>query len=344
MDVEPNPTKPATTPTPDAPSPIKLGAMALGSLLVFGAIGWGLRGLRQGGAAEPVETAVESSHAHESPSPAPTLSRGRLIFQVHCARCHGPEGRGDGPDSATLRPPPRDLQGVAWRIPPSRASIRNTVAEGLPNSMMPALAASLSKAEIESVVDHVLTLAPKASTPAPAGPAVDLTPWLSKAGFVPSPTGRAAPAFSVQGADAGDTVALERLRGRFVVLAFWGTRCAPCLEELPQLQTLATRRWDQGLSVVAVCADEDDPAVVKEVAGKVAPGLPVYTDPTGLAKLNYDVQSLPSCILIDASGNQLGQSTGALHWSSPEVEALLHAGLDASGQGKTDQDAAKAAK
>ena len=35
--------------------------------------------------------------------------RGSLLYEVHCARCHGREGHGDGADAPLLKPPPRDF-------------------------------------------------------------------------------------------------------------------------------------------------------------------------------------------------------------------------------------------
>ena len=35
---------------------------------------------------------------------------GVMLYRDHCARCHGPQGRGDGPEAATLAHPPRNLR------------------------------------------------------------------------------------------------------------------------------------------------------------------------------------------------------------------------------------------
>jgi len=197
--------------------------------------------------------------------------------------------------------------------------------------MMPGLAASLSSTELNAVVDYVLSIAPKERGGVGPSSAADLSALLTKAGFAPAAASRMAPAFLVRGV-GGESVALEHLRGKLVVLGFWGTRCAPCLEELPELERLVSRFGRESLSVVPVCADEDDPTVVRRVAGELVPKLSVFTDPSGVARLSYDVQALPTAVLIDANGHLLGQAAGVTHWSSPEVETLIRTSLSGIGR------------
>ena len=105
--------------------------------------------------------------ASPSPEAAPAAAEveptaaaeGAAIFATHCATCHGPEGRGDGPAAAALRPPPADLSRPrlpAERHPPSRYEIIHT---GKPGTAMQGYAGVLSEAELEAISLHVHTLA-----------------------------------------------------------------------------------------------------------------------------------------------------------------------------------------
>lgn len=311
---------------PKAPRPLAMAAAGALSLVVFTTAGWVLRGLDRGQPAEPVAPQVtgdgiagvrDQQHA-----------RGKLVFQVHCARCHGQDGRGNGPDAATLRQPPRDLTALPWRTDVTGESIRRTVIEGLPGTMMTGLAASLTTRELDAVVDFVLSIAPAATTgPAAAG---DVASSLEQAGFTPFAANRAAPPLSVRDAD-GKTLTLDGLRGRPVLIVFWGTSCAPCLEELPELERLASRHGCEGLAVVPVCVDVSDAADARRVGADRAPGLPVYADPTGTAKLSYGVQALPTAVLVTPGGNLLGSAQGSVSWTASSVDRLIRVVLHRDG-------------
>ena len=69
--------------------------------------------------------------------------------------------------------------------------------------------------------------------------------------------------FELPGLAAGETLRISDFRGRVVLLNFWGSWCAPCLEELPEFSTLYRAYRDHGLSLVAVATDEDPNAVVE---------------------------------------------------------------------------------
>ena len=54
-----------------------------------------------------------------------------------------------------------------------------------------------------------------------------------------------------------------------------------------------------------------------------AKNLSVYVDPDGFARLRYDVQGLPTAVLIDRQGRILGTAQGAKNWAAAEVHALI---------------------
>jgi mono/diheme cytochrome c family protein len=56
--------------------------------------------------------------AAQTPAPTPgdpELARGEVLYRMHCASCHGKQGRGDGPVAEDLRVRPADLTGLAKR-------------------------------------------------------------------------------------------------------------------------------------------------------------------------------------------------------------------------------------
>ncbi len=91
---------------------------------------------------------------------AAAAEAGKGIYEVNCASCHGPLGKGDGPAAAALEPKPKDLTAVQtsltddfvfWRI--SEGGLNMT-----PPSAMPAWKAVLSEDQIWQLVTYIRTL------------------------------------------------------------------------------------------------------------------------------------------------------------------------------------------
>lgn len=90
------------------------------------------------------------------PPTAESVRLGARLYRAHCAVCHGPEGRGDGPAAAGLVPRPADLRRTARMVDPVLFS---RITEGLPGTPMPAFRDVLTEEERWHVVNFLRTLA-----------------------------------------------------------------------------------------------------------------------------------------------------------------------------------------
>jgi len=137
-------------------------------------------------------------------------------------------------------------------------------------------------------------------------------------GAHPSQTGQSAPDFTVS--DGAATVHLAGYRGRVVLLSFWATWCAPCVEEMPSLLEL---HHDQpNLAVVAVSIDEDANAYSHFLAHHHV-DLITVRDPGQKAAQLYHSKMWPETYVIDRQGVIRRKFIGAQDWSSPEIRAYL---------------------
>lgn len=73
-------------------------------------------------------SAVAAAPAGAAPSAAQQAAR--QLFDTQCAMCHGPEGRGNGPASASLNPPPRNYSDKAWQASVADEDLRKIIVEG----------------------------------------------------------------------------------------------------------------------------------------------------------------------------------------------------------------------
>ncbi len=94
-------------------------------------------GLALGGAAcDGSSSEAPAKPAPRKPAAAPAklqmdaTEQATLIFSTRCMTCHGPEGRGDGPASAALAPPPRNFSSKEWQASVSDDHIEKIIQYG----------------------------------------------------------------------------------------------------------------------------------------------------------------------------------------------------------------------
>ena len=134
--------------------------------------------------------------------------------------------------------------------------------------------------------------------------------WASRApagsttaGAIPAPRqGFLAPDFSL-GTSTGETIHLAGLRGRPVLINLWASWCAPCRAEMPALQRVYEDYQDQGITILAVNATDQD-QVDKAIAFGQEYGLtfPILFDLDGSVSRQYLLRALPTSFFVDPQG------------------------------------------
>ena len=112
--------------------------------------------------------------------------------------------------------------------------------------------------------------------------------------------GAPAPDFTLRVLD-GPNLRLQEQRGKVVLVNFWATWCGPCRKEMPHLNRIADKYRSSGLVMLGVNVD-DNVRTAAEVAAKLGVKFPVLLDTDKKVGKLYDLNSMPSTMVIDRSG------------------------------------------
>lgn len=162
------------------------------------------------------------------------------------------------------------------------------------------------------------------------------------AAFAPTLTPTRIPDLAFLGPD-GTPLTLSKVGGDGLKLVnIWATWCVPCRKEMPALDELQAKLGTgagtgavpqaPAFNVVALNIDTRDPDKPKRFLEETGiKELALYTDPK--AKAFQDLRAvgrgfgLPTTMLIDAQGCEIGHIAGPAEWASPDALALIRAAL-----------------
>lgn len=119
----------------------------------------------------------------------------------------------------------------------------------------------------------------------------------------------------------GMPIELSEFIGRKVVVNYWATWCAPCIQEIPALARAAEILGPEGY-IFLLASDESLETITTFIAENEFSG--------NFIKLNtffatHGIQAVPSTILYDESGQEINSWLGAYEWDSPELLSELRA-------------------
>ena len=139
------------------------------------------------------------------------------------------------------------------------------------------------------------------------------------------------PDLSFEDAD-GKPKKLSDWRGKTVLLNLWATWCVPCRKEMPALDTLQGKLGGKDFEVVAVNIDTRDPEKPKNFLKEAnLTRLGYFSDQK--AKVFQDLKAIgralgmPTSVLIDAQGCEIGTIAGPAEWASDDAVKLLKAAM-----------------
>jgi peroxiredoxin len=109
-----------------------------------------------------------------------------------------------------------------------------------------------------------------------------------------------APAFSLQSVSGG-SVSLAQFKGDVVMINFWASWCGPCRQEMPLLDSIYKQYRDMGFTLLGVNV-EPDAGSADAWLKKTPVSYPILFDPKSQVSQLYQVQAMPTTVIIDRQG------------------------------------------
>lgn len=136
------------------------------------------------------------------------------------------------------------------------------------------------------------------------------------------PVGQVAPDIVITDTD-GKAHALKDFRGKWVLINFWASWCAPCMDELPLLVDAQKRYADRGLQLLGPALDEREPVLA--VVERFRVNYPVSADFAGASQamdlLGNQHGALPYSVLLNPQGEIAETILGSL--TAESLESLI---------------------
>ncbi|MBK5934817.1 thiol-disulfide isomerase/thioredoxin [Rhodovulum imhoffii] len=133
-------------------------------------------------------------------------------------------------------------------------------------------------------------------------------------------TPRPVPDAILQGESA--TAGISDFHGKWVILTFWATWCAPCREELPGLEALQVARPD--ITVLTVAAGPHDPAQITRLFRQLGlRHLPQWRDPHGKFAAAMAVKTIPLTVILTPEGKEVARLPAPVDWNSAKARSVL---------------------
>ena len=118
----------------------------------------------------------------------------------------------------------------------------------------------------------------------------------------------------------GRPLTLADFRGKVILLNIWATWCIPCLREMPTLDRLQAKLGGPRFEVVVLSIDIGGiPVVEKFYRALKLKALGIYVDKTLRVQRDLGIVGIPTTLLIDRQGREIGRLAGPAEWDSPEA-------------------------
>lgn len=126
--------------------------------------------------------------------------------------------------------------------------------------------------------------------------------------------------------EAGQPVSMASFKGKFTLLNIWATWCPPCREEMPSLDRLQAQLGGLDFQVIALSMDTGQKGVglVRSFYASIGiKHLAIYQDADAAAIYKLKAVGVPTTLLLDRKGREIGRMSGTAEWDNPTIVAAM---------------------
>ena len=125
-------------------------------------------------------------------------------------------------------------------------------------------------------------------------------------------------------AAGGGEMTLAAFEGKWVVLNFWATWCAPCRIEMPQLSEIQADFGGEDFEVVTIATGRNQPQAMQAFFDEIGvDNLPLHRDPRQALARDMGVLGLPVTVILTPEGEEFARLQGEADWAAPEARAVI---------------------
>jgi thiol-disulfide isomerase/thioredoxin len=121
----------------------------------------------------------------------------------------------------------------------------------------------------------------------------------------------------------GQVFDVSQMRGKKIILNVWATWCAPCKDELPNLQVFSDLQ-DPAKVVVLTLNVKEPPSRALRFMQSQQISLPLISDPKGEWTQKLGIKVFPSTLLIDSQGQIKWRIVGEVDWTTAEPQTWVN--------------------
>ena len=122
----------------------------------------------------------------------------------------------------------------------------------------------------------------------------------------------------------GNTKTFADYAGKYVLVNFWATWCAPCRHEMPSLNTLQQTYGGDDFEVVTIATGRNPlPAINKFFSDAKITDLPILLDPKQSLAREMSVFGLPMTMILNPDGQEIARLRGDAEWADENAFTII---------------------